>query len=121
MRDCADGSARLTVKPSPRSAVRGTTTCLVASHWYLSPAFGSGSGEKLMRDSSYAMHYDSVTNVLSFCEATSPLNTSFTLGQLGSFFMVSSQRLTFGYGAKSMPITSPRVTRQAPKWSAMVI
>ena len=48
MRDCADGSARRTVKPSPRSAVRGTITCLIASHWNLSPAAGSLPGKKLM-------------------------------------------------------------------------
>src|SRR5689334_3886615 len=48
MRDCTDGSARRTVKPSPRSAVRGTITVLIASHWYLSPAAGSWPGKKLM-------------------------------------------------------------------------
>jgi len=63
----------------------------------------------------YNSNYDSVTNFWSFVEATSPLNASFTLGQLGSFFMLSSQRFTFGYGAKSMPITSPSVTKHAPK------
>ena len=51
MRDCADGSARRTVKPSPRSAVRGTTTAFSASHWNLSPAFGSWPGKKLMMPS----------------------------------------------------------------------
>ena len=38
----------------------------------------------------------SVTNFWPFSEPTRPSNTSLTLAQLGSFFMVSSQRLTFG-------------------------
>ena len=104
MRDCADGSARRTVKPSPRSAVRGTITCLIASHWYVSPAAGSLPGKKLMitpplsaaSASGRTAHDDSVTNFWPFIDATRPSNTSFTLGQVGSFFMVSSQRLTFG-------------------------
>src|SRR5262245_6909875 len=47
MRDCALGSARRISKP-PRSTVRGTTTCLIASHWKALPGAGSLAGKKLM-------------------------------------------------------------------------
>src|SRR5450432_578921 len=48
MRERAEGSARRTENPSPRSTVRGTTTCAIASQLKESPASGSLPGKKLM-------------------------------------------------------------------------
>src|ERR1700694_1333379 len=50
MRLRAEGSARRTLKPSPRSAVRGPTTLARGSHRNLSPGAGSWPGKKLMDD-----------------------------------------------------------------------
>ena len=58
----------------------------------------------------------SLTNCWPLSCALKPSNTSFTCGQVFSFFMLSSQRCDVrDRRAKSQPISSPSVTRPAPK------
>ena len=97
MRVRADGSARRTEKPSPRSTVRGAITLAMASHAGrrrpVGPCRGRNSCSLLLL---FRAAQESVTNFRPFTASRRPLNASFTLSQLGSFFMRSSQRFTFG-------------------------